>query len=210
MARINLESEMARKRSLKSYDFFQASREKQRKLAAEKKAAEASARTLAPERVPIPEDEEFDPEKHDFHQALPASRTRALSLDQADPASAEASEREAKRLRRDDDDDDSLWTSGDLSFACMATEVPQSLKQQATARYFKEEVYYMHYGISLGQFLFGVKRNTFEDKYFALAANDTGGQKKKGRKEIKLSELSSEQQLLFTGDGGADDREWKA
>ena len=34
--------------------------------------------------------------------------------------------------------------------------------------------------------------------------------RRKGRKEIKLSELPAQQQRLFTDPDGSDDREWKA
>eukprot|EP00435_Cladocopium_sp_Y103_P033942 s1186_g8.t1 len=67
-------------------------------------------------------------------------------------------------------------------------------------------------GISVEEFVFGMKRNDFTERYHALAANtsQTGPPKKKGRKEIKLSELPAQQQHLFTEVDGSDDREWKA
>ena len=56
--------------------------------------------------------------------------------------------------------------------------------------------------------------NTFQEQYEALAATSSGGTdttvKKKGRKEIKLTELSRPQQHLFTGKGGSDEKEWDA
>ena len=39
---------------------------------------------------------------------------------------------------------------------------------------------------------------------------DSNPQKKKGRKEIQLSELPESQKKLFTGEGGSDQMEWLA
>ena len=59
--------------------------------------------------------------------------------------------------------------------------------------------------------MFGMKRNDFYERYEVLSAqSSTAGGNKKGRKEIKLNELTSQQQFLFTGDGGSDGKEWKA
>ena len=114
----------------------------------------------------------------------------------------EASEREAKRLRiHEPGAANFVFSEVEPTFAFMATAVPKFLEQHATAHYVKHDVFFEENGISLREFLFGVKRNDFYDKYEALAANDQQQppQKKKGRKEIKLSELSPQQQRLFTG-----------
>ena len=75
----------------------------------------------------------------------------------------------------------------------------------------------MSHGVDLDVFLFGVKRNLFDDKYqnmyeHAMGANLTNAPvvKKKGRKEIVLKDLAREQQQLFTGDGGSDAKEWES
>ena len=68
-------------------------------------------------------------------------------------------------------------------------------------------------GVSQGDLLLGSKRDLFEDRYEALAGtNDepAGATKTKGRKEIKLTELTSKQKKLFTDAGGSDEKEWNA
>ena len=63
---------------------------------------------------------------------------------------------------------------------------------------------------TLDQFIFGVRRNDFTEKYLALAATDDSQVKKKGRRELRLHELPAEKQKLFTGDEGSDKKEWSA
>ena len=85
------------------------------------------------------------------------------------------------------------------------------LSERAKDHYFLKEAAFQNAGVNLRQFLFGVRRNDFSEKYQALAAGATGGTtKKKGRKEIRLSELSPEQAKLFTQPGGSDEKEWQA
>eukprot|EP00435_Cladocopium_sp_Y103_P040884 s349_g11.t1 len=215
MARIQLESDREQKRSLKSHEFFDRMA-KQRRMAKQlQPAAELSSLpSLRPEEIPIPEDEEFDPEADDYHQALPSTTTmtRQRSPFLVDPA-AEASEREAKRLRLGESPDHASFADARQPLPIyMATYVPKFLEQTATANYLKHDLYYEDEGISISDFVFGVRRNDFYDKYEALANAGGSGdaQKKKGRKEIKLPELSQEQQQLFTGAGGSDEREWAA
>ena len=61
-------------------------------------------------------------------------------------------------------------------------------------------------------FIFGVHRNDFYEKYHALAAvaQPPEGVKKRGREEIKLGEMETQVRELFTGVGGSDEKEWKA
>ena len=117
----------------------------------------------------------------------------------------EASEREAKRLRiHEPGVADFVFSEGEPTFAFMATAVPKFLEQHATAHYVKHDVFFEENGISLREFLFGMKRNDFYDKYQALAASEQQHppQKKKGRKEIKLSELSEQVQKDRTTKNG--------
>ena len=205
MARMQLESDREQKRSLKSYDFFDRQR-KQRKS-----QSFPTTSKIKPEDIPIPEDDEFDPDKDDYHQARPmtTTMTRQLSPAEIDPA-AEASEREAKRLRVSEPEDQASYAEGEVTFAYMATQVPKFLEEVATAHFTKHDLFYEEKEVSLQQFLFGMKRNDFTEKYEALAAMDANPQKKKGRKEIQLSELPAEQKKLFTEDGGSDQKEWLA
>jgi len=176
-----------------------------------------AARHEKPEDIPIPDDgKEFDPDIHDYHQSTPG---RALSP-LAEGHDEEAVEREAKRLRVDGPErfSGSMWTRDEpafegISFACLASEVKHFLKDQAMAYYMEHSESYMSSGVSLEQFLFGVQRNDFQDRYEALAAQGQqpeSGAKKKGRKEIKLSELPKDLQQKFTAEDGADAKEWKA
>ena len=77
--------------------------------------------------------------------------------------------------------------------------------------YRRHERSFLAEGIDESVFLFGMKRNSFQERYEALAAQTAGGAtKKKGRKEIRLNELSEEQKRLFTDPGGSDQKEWDA
>ena len=95
-----------------------------------------------------------------------------------------------------------MFSEGGPTFAFMAAAVPKFLEQHATAHYVKHDVFFEENGISLREFLCGVKRNDFYDKYQALAANEQQHppQKKKGRKEIKIFELSQPQRLQVRTD----------
>ena len=92
-----------------------------------------------------------------------------------------------------------------------AVESSSYLTDKAKDQYFKKEKAYLAAGIGLKEFLFGMRRNDFTQKYQALAAGvATNGPKKKGRKEIHLNELTPEQADEFTKEGGSDEKEWKA
>ena len=137
--------------------------------------------------------------------------TQQLSPLEADPET-EANEREAKRLRTNEPGANFMFSENEPTFAFMATEVPKFLEEQAVASYVKHCDFYQQVGVLVNEFVFGMKRNDFSQRYHALAANpnQTDPPKKKGRKEIKLSELPAQQQRLFTEPDGSDDREWKA
>ncbi len=206
MARMHLESERERKKQLRSFEFFD-SKQKQRRLDKEQRPQTGGSLAEAAS-IPIPEDAEFDPEVHDYHQSQPSRRQ--ISPYEEDPTN-EANEREAKRLRIDEPSGRGLFSQDDVTFAFMAVEVPGFLHEQARSQYQMHQSFYQHAGINMSEFMFGVKRNDFYERYEALSAqSSTAGGKKKGRKEIKLSELSPQQQLLFTGDSGSDEKEWKA
>ena len=57
---------------------------------------------------------------------------------------------------------------------------------KAADHYEQHEEAYLAADISKSEFLFGFKRNVFDDRYEAMAATTA---KKKGRKELKLTEL---------------------
>ena len=192
------------KREMKSFEFFDRRERERKRLKGQK---DEPARPTAAE-VPVPADEdlEFDPDRHDYHQAKPSRRLDPI----AEGPEVEAQEREAKRLRIGEAEDASLQAS-DVPFAFMATEVPNFLKDTSKMYYRRHERSFLAEGIDESVFLFGMKRNSFQERYEALAAQTAGGAtKKKGRKEIRLNELSEEQKRLFTEPGGSDQKEWDA
>ena len=204
MGRIALESRREMKREMKSFEFFDRRERERKRLKGQK---DEPARPTAAE-VPVPADEdlEFDPDRHDYHQAKPSRRLDPI----AEGPEVEAQEREAKRLRVGEAEDASLQAS-DVPFAFMATEVPNFLKDTSKMYYRRHERSFLAEGIDESVFLFGMKRNSFQERYEALAAQTAGGAtKKKGRKEIRLNELSEEQKRLFTDPGGSDQKEWDA
>lgn len=158
--------------------------------------------------------DEFDPDLHDY-RTKPARQLSPM----VETASDEAAEREAKRLRVIHEEESGQVVSErtfDHSIAYMATEFPKFLSQEAKLHYASHEQGYMLHEVSQSQFLFGVKRKDFSERYAELedSAMQAQGQaaagKKKGRKEVRLTELSEEQRQLFTMAGGADEKEWRA
>ena len=143
---------------------------------------------------------EWDPEIHDYHQSQPRRQLSPM----AESPEEEAQEREAKRLRS------SANYVRETCDAYSAATQPDYLNNKAKEHYYKHEAAYLSKGVEMSDFMFGVRRNHFQDRDEALAASDGKGGKKKGRKELNLKELSSEQQLLFTGQGGSDAKEWSA
>ena len=205
MRRIEMESRREMKREMKSYDFFER-RERERKRLKGQTEADSSRPSAAEVPVPADMEIEFDPERHDYHQAKPARGLDPI----AEGPEMEAQEREAKRLRVGEAEDASLQAS-DVPFAFMATEVPSFLKDTSRRYFRKHEEAFLAAGVSEDVFLFGMKRNSFQERYEALAAQTSGGAtKKKGRKEIRLNDLSEEQKKLFTQPGGSDQKEWDA
>ena len=222
MARMHLESERERKRELRSGEFFQRREEERRQQREEKRRKTDEGVPVTPaqaeETLPsagsrVDEDPDllFDPEVHDYHQSRPTRQLSPLVED----AEAEANEREAKRLRTSSHDG-ALWSS-EGPFAHMVFEVPNFLRERARVYYSQHVDFYQSRGIDEDVFLFGVRRNVFDDRYEALAAQEekssaSGGapMKKKGRKELRLQELREEQQQLFTGRDGSDAKEWEA
>ena len=222
MGRMHLESERERKRELRSSEFFSKKQEERRQQREEKRRRieEGGPAPAAPmEEVITPDlggeaegpEMEFDPELDDYHQSRP---TRQLSPLVEDPEAVSA-EREAKRLRTTSHD--GALQSSEGPFAHMVLEVPQFLEERARSYYSQHADFYKKRKVNEEAFLFGVKRNDFTEKYEALAAQEeptgtSGGAltKKKGRKELKLTDLKPEQQRLFTGQGGSDAREWDA
>ena len=215
------ESERDAKKARKSSEFFG---QKERERAARR----LESRTSMPSEVPEPGQSselplqdlreafrpsseyppldvpDYDPDLDDYRQARP-SVGRQLSPIVDDPA-AEANEREAKRQRL-------LQPEASVNYVKDTCDVEQAvnsasyLVEKAVLHYEQHEEAYLAADISKSEFLFGFKRNLFHDRYEAMAATAT---KKKGRKELKLTELDDQKQELFTGPGGSDEREWKA
>ena len=71
------------------------------------------------------------------------------------------------------------------------------------------EVDYMEKEIMEEQLTFGAMRNDFGPALKELKKIKPEVTEK-GRKEIRLSELTKDQKLQFTGPGGSDDKEWQA
>ena len=204
MNRIALESRREMKREVRSFEFFDRKERERKRL----KSQRSEAPRAGAEEVPVPEDMEleFDPERHDYHQSRPSRSLEPIT----EGPETEAQEREAKRLRVGEAEDASLQAS-EVPFAFLATEVPSFLKDTSRRYYKKHEKAFLAEGIKEDVFLFGMKRNSFQERYEALAAQTAGGvTKKKGRKEIRLSDLPEEKKGLFTGQGGSDQKEWDA
>eukprot|EP00435_Cladocopium_sp_Y103_P025818 s3297_g6.t1 len=206
MARMELESMREEKRQRKSYDFFE--RRRRERQEAGRKTAQEQLPQLRPEEIPVP-DTEFDPEVHDYHQSQPSVHLPAI----VENDETEAQERAAKRLRVGEE---SGKEAGMFSY--LAVENPKFLLNKAKQQYYLHEKSFLAAGVSLDVFLFGFKRNVFDDKYESMyeyamgasLANANNGGKKKGRKEISLKDLPQDQQDLFTGESGSDAKEWKA
>ena len=213
MARMRLESDRAARRATRSGDFFNM-RERQRREQREKRLeemrqrAEAAANAMPPENVPV--GPEWEPELDDYHTRPTRQLSPVVEMEN------EAAEREAKRLRVNEPAEDSALYAHENVMAYLAVESKDFLKDQAAQQYEKFEEFYAEKGVSRDHFLFASRRNVFEHKYLELAEHAfAAGQthepvKKRGRKEIKLSELSREQQELFTGLDGSDGKEWDA
>ena len=151
---------------------------------------------------------DWSPDVNDYHQHVPENALPPI----AEEGGSEAVEREAKR-QRVINEEAAHYVKERVS-ADRATESSRYLTDVAKDQYFKKEKAYLSAGVGLKQFLFGVRRNDFTEKYQALAVgSENGGSKstkKKGRKEISLHELTPEQTSEFTKDGGSDEKEWKA
>ena len=215
MARIRWESERAAQRDARASDFFkrkeaQRAEERERKRIARQQAAEVQEQPevpVLPEDVPagVP----YDPDIDDYHTPPTRQLSPVVEVDE------EPAEREAKRLRAGDKPESSAFVHDNL-FAYMAVETKNFLRDQAAMQYDKHSEFHEGREVSKSDFVFAVKRNDFEDRYAGLAERAySAGQvetpvKKKGRKEIKLAELSKEQQFEFTGPEGSDAREWDA
>ena len=147
----------------------------------------------------------WDPEIHDFHQSHPRRQLSPM----VESPEEEAQEREAKRLRSGEGTESANYVRETCDAYSAATQ-PDYLNNKAKEHYYKREAAYLSKGIEMSDFMFGVRRNYFQNRYEALAASDGKNGKKKGRKELNLKELSSEKQLLFTGRDGSDAKEWSA
>ena len=144
---------------------------------------------------------------NDYHTSL----RRQLSPVVED-AEGEAMEGEAKRQRAIEPSEQANFTSEGCDAYLAATSTGY-LNHKALDHYHKHEAAFLASGVNVSEFMFGVRRNSFQDKYKALASTEGGnsnGTKKKGRKELKLSEISAEHRQLFVGQGGADEKEWSA
>ncbi|CAE7715141.1 RE1 [Symbiodinium necroappetens] len=212
----------------RSSEFFR-SREQARREAREA-GSSAPAREAIASEIPVPADDDgdldmpmasdlyepsyepspdFDPELHDYH-SLPQLRNLPAILE---GDGNEAAEREAKRQRVTKEPGDVAMYATEKVDATLAAESGSYVRQKAREQYFNKEAAFLASGIDLHTFLFGVSRNYFSERYMALAATSGQGDsnvKKKGRKEIKLPELSADLQKQFTEPGGSDGKEWDA
>lgn len=206
MARVRLESDRGEKRQRKSYEFYQQQKERR-----EAKQAERRERFLALEpsqqqqavTTPVPQEEEFDPDIHDYHQSQGSKRLPAISENQED----EANETASKRLRATSASG-SHDVEDDSRFCYLVVEEPGRWAMEAQRSYYMHEEFYAEHGVDYYDFAFAFKRNDFEAKYcemydFAMGATPgIAAAKKKGRKEILLKDLSAELREQFVGDGG--------
>ena len=215
---MQLESERDQRRALKSSDFVKKRDLERKEAQARKKVAyqrgrdQAQASTPAPERIPA--GPEYDPDLDDYH-----TQPRRELSPVREGSETEAAERETKRLRVTEEIDESalMLNENQASFVYLAVENKHFLRRRAMEYYKQHEYGFAQLEVSPEQFLFGFKRNVFDDRYQVLAehgyqAQKTGGAKtkKKGRKELRLAELRKEQQEMFTSPGGSDEREWNA
>ena len=222
-------SERDARRARKSSEFFSAQEEKRRRRGSKGSATTAASTsplpssTFPPTPADIPADPhglpdldlegnegnmEFDPELHDYHQAIPAPALSPIIED----ADGEAREREAKRQRVREESHHANFANEESCEAYLVAESGRYLDEKVVKHYAQHEHAYQALGVSEGDLLFGVHRNDFQKQYEALAAttpNDSGA-KKKGRKEILLKDLDAEQKELFCGKGGSDEKEWNA
>ena len=220
VSRERAESERDARRAVRSSEFFVAQEAKRRRRQQQQGDGAGSQRPVEVDAQQVPVDPngtddpdlnepevEYNPDVDDYHQAVPR---RQLSPIVEDPA-AEAQEREAKRLRVAEGQHSANYVTESCN-AYLATEQPGYLKDKAAEHYEKHAGAYHVIGVSKGDLLFGFKRSCFEDRYEALAGAQEEGAatKKKGRKEIKLVELTSEQKEMFTAKGGSDEKEWNA
>ena len=217
MARMDLESERARKRDEGRWPFCQKMQKKRDEEREAKRSATMQSVQDAPmqEALEVPAGPEFDPEIDDFHQAVPAVDPPPLFEGEGP---SEAEERAAKRLRFDEKVGEKSESS---SFCFFALEEEEFLEVEAKRSYAVHEKRFVEEGLDEETFLFGVERNDFRDKYQKLLDSGSalkGGEdrrkpeviKKKAKKEILLKELDRQMRLLFEGPGGADEKEWKA
>ena len=213
-ARMHLESERERKREMKSMSFFE-QKSKQRRIDKEEQRKQREE-DLAREALTIPAGPEFDPDLDSFRQSMASTRPPPI------PEEAEvdeAQERESKRLKTGEEDVALLVGE---SFAFMVLEGEEFLLSKARSEFELKREFYDERGIAESEFLFGVERNDFhrqyemlweekaEKAYSSSSASTQEAGKKRGRKEIKLSELKKEVVELFTGPEGSDGKEWTA
>ena len=214
MARMKLESEREQKREIRSGLFFE-KKQKERKALKEQQKVQR-LKDLEREAVTTPVFPEFDPDLDDFRS--PAT-TRPAPIPE-EPEMDEAVERETKRRRQGGTEDGSGQAS--LAFAFHAYDSDEFLLSQAKNEYGLKVEYYQKHGLEMEEFLFGVERNDFNSQYgelcreaqaraYAAAPTDAAtGPKKRGRKELRLNEITEELAAQFTGPGGSDEKEWTA
>ena len=214
MARIQVESEREQKREIRSGLFFER-KQKERKALKEQQKVQR-LKDLEREAVTTPVFPEFDPDLDDFRS--PAT-TRPAPIPE-EPEIDEAVERETKRRRQGGTEDGSGQAS--LAFAFHAYDSDEFLLSQAKNEYGLKVEYYQKHGVEMEEFLFGVERNDFNSHYgelcreaqaraYVAAPTDAAtGPKKRGRKELRLNEVTEELAAQFTGPGGSDEKEWTA
>eukprot|EP00439_Symbiodinium_sp_Y106_P022669 s217_g2.t2 len=228
MARMRWESERDAKKARQSSEFF---RSQERKRRPEGGVTSNAPPEPPPGEQPLPDDvdqdlyvpspigldlppateamTEWDPDLDDYH-VPPSDGVLPPLPAMAEEPGAEAQEREAKRQRVLEGAGETANYVQEGVCAFTAATSRSYIVEKAQENYHKHELSYMAAGITLDEYLFGVRRNVFQDKYEALAAQDSNPVKKKGRKELRLSELPPETQALFTGPEGSDAKEWAA
>lgn len=221
-------SENARKRMVKSSQFFKQKEHERRvkktlTIASSQPQTESVQTDEMAELPHLDDDEEldpvrmpaFNPETDPFEQAVPTEGPPPVEVR---TSREEAEERAAKRLRASSPSraGSPSRRSHYVSFLA-AADVPAAMMTEAEKQYALKQEYYEKEGVSLEEFKFGVERNIFEDRIHEMQEiayavhQDQAALKaaKKGRKEIRLQDLEIQLQEQFTGEQGSDRTEWQ-
>ena len=171
MARMRLESDREQRRSIRSSDFFNRREEERRAKKARRMMPFEQQRMMAEDRQrtqvarppeEIPAGPEYDVDLDDY-RTKPARQLSPLV-----EVEDENQEREAKRLRLGETPDSALY-SGEAFRCYMTLESKHFLASEARLYYEQFNEFYEARGVSMEDFLFAARRNSFDEKYRALA-----------------------------------------